>query len=96
MKELYQGTLSNLNVPKAKDELSKIERELKEFTPDKVIWDIEDLTKQPPWGNAISKRITDLSNYFVTSDGRDFITIFHMALNAATEIKKDIVISSAV
>ena len=66
------------------------------LSPDKAIWDIEDLTKQPPWGNKISNQITDLSNYFITSDGRDFLTIFQNALDAAIEIKKDVIISSAV
>lgn len=28
--------------------------------------------KTTPWGNDISEDITDLSNYFVTSDGNDF------------------------
>ena len=69
---------------------------MKNLSPDKAIWDIEDLTKQPPWGNKISNQITDLSNYFITSDGRDFLTIFQNALDAAIEIKKDVIISSAV
>ena len=56
---------------------------------------MEDLGKQPPWGTKISNQITDLSNYFITSDGRDFLMIFHKALDAAIEIKKDIIISSA-
>ena len=96
MNELYQGKLTNANVPNAKVELNTIESELKKLPPDKVIWDMADLTKQPPWGNKISNQITDLSNYFVTSDGRDFLMIFHKALDAAIEIKKDIIISSAV
>lgn len=96
MNELYQGELANANVSKAKVELNIIENELKNLSPDKVIWDIEDLTKQPPWGNKISNQITDLSNYFITSDGRDFLTIFRKALDAAIEIKKDVIISSAV
>lgn len=96
MNELYQGKLTNANVPNAKAELNTIESELKDLSPDKVIWDMEDLAKQPPWGTNISNQITDLSNYFITSDGRDFLTIFHKALDAAIEIKKDIIISSAV
>ena len=88
--------LANANVPNAKVELNTIENELKNLSPDKAIWDIEDLTKQPPWGNKISNQITDLSNYFITSDGRDFLTIFQNALDAAIEIKKDVIISSAV
>lgn len=96
MNELYQGKLANANVPNAKVELNTIENELKNLSPDKAIWDIEDLTKQPPWGNKISNQITDLSNYFITSDGRDFLTIFQNSLDAAIEIKKDVIISSAV
>ena len=88
--------MANANVPNAKAELNTIESGLKNLSPNKVIWDIEDLAKQPPWGKKISNQITDLSNYFITSDGRDFLTIFHKALDAATEIKKDIIISSAV
>lgn len=95
MNDLYQGKLTNANVPNAKAELNTIESELKNLSPDKVIWDMEDLAKQPPWGTRISNQITDLSNYFVTSDGRDFLTIFRKALDDAIEIKKDIIISSA-
>lgn len=95
MNELYQGELTNANVPNAKVELNIIESELKDLSPDKVIWDMEDLGKQPPWGTRISNQITDLSNYFVTSDGRDFLTIFRKALDDAIEIKTEIIISSA-
>lgn len=95
MNELYQGKLTNTNVPNAKAELNTIESELKKLSPDKVIWDMEDLGKQPPWGTRISNQITDLSNYFITSDGRDFLTIFRKALDTAMEIEKDIIISPA-
>lgn len=36
-------------------------------------------------GNNISKDITDLSNYFVTSDGEDFLTVFKHALEDSQE-----------
>lgn len=95
MNELYQGKLTNANVPNDKVELNTIESELKKLPPDKVTWDMEDLGKQPPWGTRISNQITDLSNYFITSDGRDFLMIFHKALDTAIEIEKDIMISPA-
>ena len=56
------------------------------FGPEKVVWDIDDLSKQPPWGRNISKDITDLSNYFVTSGGDDFLTVFAHALEKAKEV----------
>ena len=86
MKKLYQGEIKPKDVNKAIKELNIINEELKAFTPDKVIWNIDDLSKQPPWGSDISEDITDLSNYFVTSDGEDFISVFFDALETAKEI----------
>lgn len=92
MNELYQGKLSFENVPAAKEELTQIKKALTKLSPNKVIWDIEDLLKQPPWGDNISEEISSLGNYFITCDGRDFIEVFFMTLNAAIEIKKDVMI----
>lgn len=94
MNELYHGKVSNENTDKAIKELGIIQKELKEFTPEKVVWDIEDLSKEPPWGSDISKDITDLSNYFVTSDGKDFLTVFSHALEKAKEVNAEIEIKS--
>ena len=54
------------------------------------MWDIEDISKQPPWGKNISSDITDLSNYFITSDGRDLISVILMALNDSICEKTDV------
>lgn len=94
MNELYQGTLRKEKLDMAIEELKLIKNELSDFSPEKVIWDIEDLSKQPPWGTKISKDITDLSNYFVTSDGDDFITMFFHALEKAKEMSVDLIIES--
>ena len=94
MNELYQGTLDKDNVETAIVELKKIQLELQAFSPDKVVWDIDDLPKQPPWGKNISNDITNLSNYFVTSDGEDFITIFFNALEKAKKLQMDLTIES--
>ena len=45
-------------------------------------------------GKNISKEITDLSNYFVTSDGDDFIALFMHALEKAEELQICIKIES--
>jgi len=94
MNELYQGKLERENIGKAIDELSIIRRELQKFGPEKVVWDIENMSKQPPWGNHISKDVTNLSNYFVTSDGNDFLTVFSHALEKAKEVNAEIEIRS--
>jgi len=94
MNELYQGKLPVEKTDTAIKELTLIRDKLKNYSPDKVVWDIEDLSKQPPWGKNISKDITDLSNYFVTSDGRDFISVFFIALNNSKEMGAPLEIKS--
>ncbi|MBO4864429.1 MAG: immunity 70 family protein [Eubacterium sp.] len=94
MNELYSGILKYEHLLIANEELNNISNELKGLSIDKVIWDINDLTKPMPWGKNISPDITDLSNYFVTSDGEDLITIIHHAIEKAIELSSDIIIKS--
>jgi len=94
MKDLYQGKLICKNIPSAEKELKIIKTELKLFPPDKVVWDIDDLNKRPPWRDNIADRITNLSNYFYTSDGDDLFDLFAKALNTGKEVKKDVIIFS--
>ena len=94
MNELYQGELPANKISDAMNELNCIRQELAKYDPDQVVWDIEDLSKQPPWGNRISKDITNLSNYFVTSDGEDFLAVFERALQMGLEIGKPVKIES--
>lgn len=94
MNKLYQGKIKREDIEKAIEELSIIKKELQAFSPDKVIWDIEDISKQPPWGDNICKDITNLSNYFITSDGEDFISVFFHALEKSKVVNSDIEIKS--
>lgn len=71
MHKLYQGGVEAQDAGALLKELRDIHEKLQKFRPNQVIWDIEDLSARPPWGDDISPRITDLSNYFVTSGGRD-------------------------
>jgi len=94
MNELYSGILKEEHLKIAKNELETITVELKKIPISRAIWDIDDLSKQMPWGDNISSEITDLSNYFVTSDGKDLITIIQHAIDKAIELKSDVRIVS--
>lgn len=94
MNELYQGEIKFEKLELAIKELSEITVLLQKLSPQKVIWDMDDLSKQPPWGNSISKEITDLSNYFVTSEGEDLITLLCHALEKAKELKTSLKIDT--
>ncbi|BCB02169.1 immunity 70 family protein [Bacillus sp. KH172YL63] len=92
--ELYNGKLEHKKIDRAINELESIKKKLQNFSPSQVIWDIEDLSKRPPWGDNISKDITNLSNYFVTSDGEDLIDMLMKALNKGLETNSDVYIES--
>ncbi len=85
MDDLYKGELSPERASKAREELATIREELRAHPPSEVVWDIHDRSQQPPWGDDIAERITDLGNYFVTSDGRDLFEVLGEAVDFAAE-----------
>lgn len=94
MNKLYQDVLEWTDVDDAKKELKRIQEKLKKFSPSEVIWDIDDLSKHPPWGKNISPDISDLSNYFITSDGIDLITLTFVALDEAKSVEEHLKLES--
>lgn len=94
MTELYSGELAPEDIDIALIELNCIRTELENIPIDKVVWDIEDLTKIVPWGDNISDSLTNLGNYFVTSDGDDFITVFSNALEKAKKLNCSVKLES--
>jgi hypothetical protein len=89
---LYRGKVTPNKLAQLLKELCNVKGTLEKFTPNQIIWDIDNLSKQPPWGNNISKDITSLANYFITSDGRDFFEVAEMAIQTAIENNLDLTI----
>jgi hypothetical protein len=82
MNELYQGEQPAADVSTARRELCQA-REALSGMPSGVVWDIEDLSRRPPWGEDIDPAITNLSEYFLTSDGENLIEVIDSALTHA-------------
>ena len=80
MNELYSGRLDPQQLEEALRELETIQKELERINPDQVVWDKEDRSKMPPWGDNISPDIKALSDYFVTSSGKNLISVIKRAL----------------
>ena len=80
MKKLYAGELGQSGASAALGELDEVCKELTALPVSKVIWDIDDRCKRPPWREHVADTITDLSNYFVTSTGRDLIATLREVL----------------
>ena len=86
MRKLYQGELAQVDAAGALQELQQARAELSRLPVRRLVWDIEDRSKRPPWGDDIASAITDLSNYFVTSTGWDvFATVQEILEAAVTE-----------
>jgi hypothetical protein len=89
MNSLYKGLLPHLELKKAVDELEQIRVEFEKIPVDRVIWDIDNLGVVPSWEDDISSDITNLSNYFVTSEGEDLIQHIISALKKADKLGCD-------
>lgn len=94
MTHLYNGCIENSEMLEAKQELLTIQNELKQHSPNEIVWNFEDRALAPPWGNNISDSITDLSNYFYTSDGEDLFEKFFKAIDDAIETDSSLEIST--
>ncbi|SDQ07349.1 immunity 70 family protein [Virgibacillus salinus] len=90
MNEFYQGSLKWDLSTKVIEELKDAHRRLQNYKPSQVVWDIEDTSLQPPWGDNISSDITSLANYFVTSDGEDLIEVLYNAFQTSYNEKENI------
>ena len=90
MNKFYQGRISPEEAISVIDELKMIQKKLKGYKPDKVIWDIENLSKKPPWGKNISSDISSLANYFVTSTGKDLFEVLFEVFNASIDESKPV------
>lgn len=75
LNELYRGRLDAKHALEALNELRQIKSELKRIPPSGVIWDIENLALDPPWGKVVGPHVQNMSHYFVTDSGKDLIDI---------------------
>lgn len=89
---LYNGGLDWKDAPELIENLVEIKGKLSNFRPNQLIWDIQDLSKRPPWKDNISADITSLSNYFITSNGYNLIDVMIEALKKSYELKSDVII----
>ncbi|GGJ71083.1 hypothetical protein GGR02_000958 [Anoxybacillus voinovskiensis] len=89
MNDLYYDKLNWENISVARANLIEIEQELSKYSPESVIWDIDDISQKPPWGDKFSSKVTNLANYFATTDGKTFFEVLRTAMDVAEEDKCD-------
>jgi hypothetical protein len=90
--DFYNGRIPANKVNNAIAELGKIREKFTHFPPSSVIWDLEDRSKNPPWGDNISSNIISMANYFVTSTGRDLFSLLFEMFDYAQKKNADVTI----
>jgi len=81
MTELHDtGQLSQEHASKVITDLHEIRAQLSRLSPERIIWTIDDLKMHPPWGDQMAPTITNLANYFITSDGQNLFDVLLAAL----------------
>ena len=94
MNKLYWGDVPLEFVEKGIAELLSIQEELKKFQAHDIIWDFEDLSLTPPWGNNIASHIRNLSQYFITSSGSDLFEVMLTSFRFALEKGQNIIVKN--
>ena len=94
MNELYYEGIEVEHLEQGLKEIKEIQEKLKDYAPDQIVWNYEDITISPPWGNRISDNITSLSNYFMSTDGNESIDTIIYAIELALRVKHRVCIKN--
>jgi hypothetical protein len=89
---LKHGKLKHSNCLTVAREFNGIHDTLSSLNPAEVVWDIDNPSVSPPWGDNISPVITSLGNYFLTADGKDLFFEIIFLLQYANDEKTDVLI----
>jgi len=73
MNNLYNGKLEAKNAKEAFIEVRAIKEQLELLSPDKVIWNIEDLSEKAPWGSEIGDHIKNVAMFYITKNGLNLV-----------------------
>ena len=73
MIKLCQGRLDAPDADTALLELRQIRAGLATLAPAELIWDFNDLSRQPPWGDAVAPRTTSMADYHTTNASRNLL-----------------------
>lgn len=94
MNRLYQGVIEEIYLKQALLEMQSIRLALTAFPPSQVIWDFEDLSARPPWGDVTHLDIKNLSDYFITADGSNLIDMMIRVFEQAISVNKTVEIDT--
>lgn len=94
MNQLYQGKLEASAAPQALKDTHAIKAALEKIPAQKVVWDIDNISVKPPWGDYIDKSVTSLANYHITSTQRVLLDLLIENLEFQVQCNKPLTIET--
>jgi 2,3-bisphosphoglycerate-dependent phosphoglycerate mutase len=79
MRGFYKGRLSPGDADAAIAELAVIRDELERLPVDELVWDFDDLDRQPPWEAGIRETLANAAECFVTPNGDSLLDVLNDA-----------------
>jgi hypothetical protein len=93
-KELYQGKVPAGHAPALIEELEGVRSGLSKVPPERLVWDIDNRSAQPPWDSTYGPHITSLANFYVNTGKRNLIDVLIECARTSIEFGRDMDIIS--
>jgi len=95
LNEFYSGTLPAESAAAALQELSAVDSKFKNLSPQKVVWDFEDLEMSRPDGVPYNDGANNLSEFFVTKTGHSLISVIESRIHYMIKKNRDMTIDTS-
>ncbi len=92
MLDFYTGRLRVADVPEALRELDAVQAAFERMPPTDIIWDYDDLERQPPWAEGVLDTVTCAAECFFTSREEHLFTVLRQAFAHSMKVRHDVCI----
>ncbi|OYT70696.1 MAG: hypothetical protein CFK52_10180 [Chloracidobacterium sp. CP2_5A] len=89
MLDFYKGRLHYADAPQALSELEAIRLGFETMPPSDVVWDYDDLDRQPPWADGALDNVTCAAECFFTSGEEHLFVVLQQAFERSVEVRHD-------
>ncbi|MFQ3580383.1 MAG: Imm70 family immunity protein [Chloracidobacterium sp.] len=90
MLEFYKGRLDYPNAAQALSELDAIQLGLEVLPPTDIVWDYDDLSRQPPWADGVLETLSCAAECFFTPSEEHLFTVLRQAFTRSAEVRHDV------
>ncbi len=90
MLDFYKGRLRYTDAPQALSELDAIQLGFEMMPPEDIIWDYDDLDRQPPWAEGALENTSCAAECFFTPTEEHLFAVLRQAFARSIEVRHDV------